>query len=570
MDHTLLGNLYKGVRESGKEWVLISIVILTFIQAGIIALIGAFNFTIMKYVSDNNKYGVMKYILIIAGLECIKQVIDYIRLVIYKKKIHIELYRYFKKKFLISLLLESNHDWLNCNKSSEINTAIDSGTSALMGTLRFMTDVINPLFQATASIYVVGSYVGVKTIGTIVIMIGIFISGSKLLFSEYHERGKVNKVTNSLTSYNVHLTNTFMISLLNGDGKRTLDSILDNSTKKMELNTKIVLESQKGYKILEFVSIITIMCTVYLISSEDISVLVAVNINLNFIIDKMWWLFFMFHNASSDASEWATLEEYLKSTVSEDYQYKKLLKEYNISEEYPKSKEYQIIGKSGSGKSTWMLSEVINLFRNYEVNWIYLDQRMIIPKTSCITIREFVSSFIKHNYDNDQLILHWANILELDTVINRNTLDKSFMSPSGGEEKRIIILQKFLPILVGEKTVKVIFADEITAGLDPNTQKIVRDLIDIVKSKYGIIVVNIDHHEYNSEDLVKIGVIKEDVTTSSYQTDSYVKKSETYLDMLLGYFDLSHRYVKLKNEEKSIKYPPNVKLGKIEDNSCMV
>ena len=101
-------------------------------------------------------------------------------------------------------------------------------------------------------------------------------------------------------------------------------------------------------------------------------------------------------------------------------------------------------------------------------------------------------------------------------------------------------------------------------------KKIVRDLIDIVKSKQGIIVVNIDHHEYNSDDLVKIGVIKEDVKTSSYLTDAYVKKSETYLDMLLGYFDLSHRYVKLKNEEKSIKYPPNVKLGKIQDNYCMV
>ena len=567
MDHTLIGNLYKGIKESRKQRVLYCIVILTFIQAGITASISAFNFTIMKYVSEDNKYAVIKWITIVAGLQCIKQLIDYIRVVIYKKKIIIELNKYFKNKFLVTLLLQSNHDWLNCNKSSEINTAINSGTSALLATLRFMTDVINPLFQSIASICVVGSYVGSITMIAIVIMIGIFFGGSKLLLWEYHELGKANKSINPLSSYNVHLANTFMISLLNGHGKKTLDSILDKSTKKNELHTEISLKTQKGYKLLELIGIITIMSTVYLMSSESTAVLVAVNMNLNTIIDKMWWLFFMFHRASSNASDWATLEEYLKSVVSEHYKFKDCLKEYNISDDFPRSKEFQVVGKSGSGKSTWMLSEVINLFRQYDVDWMYLDQRMVIPKTSCITIREFTTAFIKDV--NDSQILHWANILELDTVINRDTLDKSFITPSGGEEKRIIILQKFLPILIGEKTVKVIFADEITAGLDPNTQKIVRKLIELIKSRYGIIVVNIDHHKYTSDDLVRIGVVKEEVTTASYLTETYVEESKTCIDRMLKYFDFSHRYTKIKYEEKSIKYPPKVRLKKIEDFSMV-
>ena len=85
------------------------------------------------------------------------------------------------------------------------------------------------------------------------------------------------------------------------------------------------------------------------------------------------------------------------------------------------------------------------LFEN-EVDWLYLDQRMVIPKTSCVTIREFICEFLEEfivdKQSLDSKILYWANVLKLESVINENTLDSPFNSPSGGEEKRIIILQK--------------------------------------------------------------------------------------------------------------------------------
>jgi len=270
----------------------------------------------------------------------------------------------------------------------------------------------------------------------------------------------------------------------------------------------------------------------------------------------------MFHNASSEAAEWSTIEDYLKSVVEEDYIVKEKLIDYSISDYHQKSKEYQIIGKSGSGKSTWMLAEVIKLYRNYKVNWIYLDQRMVIPKTSCLTIREFLSAFVtKDSYSLDILIIDWAKYLELESVINRNTLYKCFESPSGGEEKRIIILQKLLPILNGEGNIKVIFADEITAGLDPNTQKLVRSLIERLKTEYDITIINIDHHTYESTDLIKIGVFKEEILNPDYLCKEPIYKEKTFYEKIIDYFDISCRYEKIK-ESKQIKYPPKVSLKK--------
>jgi len=560
MDYTLLGNLFTGLKEAKKQPILCVIFGLTLLQAGATALVGALNFKVMKSVTDNDKESVIKLLFIIAVLECVNKILWYFKNIIYQKNIVIDMTKFFKKKFLKALLLESNHDWLNCNKSSEINNAIDSGTRSLMSTLRFLPEVINPLFQSLASIFVMTSYIGIKTMIAIAIMIVIFIGGSRLLYWEYHERTKINKETNPLSSYNVHLTNTFLVSLLNGNGEKTLDSILENSIKWKVNYTNIFIKTKKGYTFLELFGIMTIFGTVYMLSDTDIGVLIAINMNLNSVIDKMWWLFFMFHNASSEAAEWSALEDYLKSVVEEDCRKKTKLYDYSITDHHQKSKEYQIVGKSGSGKSTWMLAEVISLYRNYNVNWIYLDQRMIIPKTSYLTIREFLSAFVtKDSYSLDSLIIDWAKYLELEAVINRNTLYKCFESPSGGEEKRIIILQKLLPILNGESNIKVIFADEITAGLDPNTHKLVRSLIERLKTEYDITIVNIDHHEYESSDLVKIGVVKEETLNPDYLCKKLIHKEKSFYEKIMDYFDISRNYVAIK-KEKSIKYPPKVKL----------
>ena len=89
-------------------------------------------------------------------------------------------------------------------------------------------------------------------------------------------------------------------------------------------------------------------------------------------------------------------------------------------------------------------------------------------------------------------LYHYAGILGIQNIINDHTIDKPFKKPSGGEEKRIMLLRAILPILHGHSDIKVLFCDEITSGLDEINRVKVRSLIDAIKDK-RVAIVSIDH-----------------------------------------------------------------------------
>ena len=89
----------------------------------------------------------------------------------------------------------------------------------------------------------------------------------------------------------------------------------------------------------------------------------------------------------------------------------------------------------------------------------------------------------------------YAEILGVDNIIKADTIDTTFNNPSGGEEKRLLFLRAILPILHGITEVKVLFCDEITAGLDDANWRKMRKVIDELKLK-GLKVVTIDHHDF--------------------------------------------------------------------------
>ena len=459
----------------------------------------------MEMVETQNKEKVIWLGIYISSLWSVRQLIQYVEFKLFNKKIIIELNEYFKNKFITNLFLKSNVEWLDCNNPSEINTAINDGTDALIAVLQFSVNVINPIFQAMGVFYIIGNYIHLKIVYVVIAMILILLLGLLLLRWEFHQRQLINKETNPLRTYNVHLANTFLIHLLNGNGTKIRDQILDNSTKNRTKQTEITLLVQNGYTFIEILgNFISPALLYFLCYNEKISIIAAIYISLNNLLGKTWWLFHMFNRASKQAATWASLEPYLIDVVEEEQYYKNNLNNYNINDKT--SKEYKINGQSGSGKSTWMKTELIRLFRNFKVCWLYLDQKMVIPKTSCVSIYEFL---IDGNYNISQSdIFKWSSQLKLDDVINLETLYKPFASPSGGEEKRIIILQKFLPILLNYKKIKIIFTDEISAGLDHDTQLIVRQFIEILKYQYNIIIVNIDHHKYKTEDLIKLSATK--------------------------------------------------------------
>lgn len=565
---TLFGNLVKGIINSQKSNYVLCIFMINIFNAVITGYITALNFSLMNSITSNKKSEVMRVLSLICLLNCINQLLSYFYVIIYQTKIVVDLTKFLKSHFMDILLMESNHDWLNCNKSSEIVTAINKGTNSLISTLKFLVDGLNPILQGLGSIIIVGTYVGWKTSFGVVIMCYVFYQGSSILIKEFYARANVNKEVNPLSTYNTHLAGTFLVALLNGKGNETKNQIISNSTKSDKLNSDITLSTRKSYKILEIFSLVTILGTVYLISDEEeVSNIIAINLALTSAVDKMWWLFFMINNVSQSASEWAVLETYLKSVVSEEKTIKRNLDIYDISEfeevVLKREKEYQIVGDSGCGKSTWMMKEVIRLFRRYNVNWLYLDQRMIIPKSSCVSIFSFLTKYLKDSiYDPTYLkieIFKWAKYLRIDNLINESTIEKSFDSPSGGEEKRVIILQKLLPILAFDQKVEVIFADEITAGLDDKSHLIVRNLLEKLKKDHGITIVNIDHHKYSSDLLQKVGINKLCTSEKVFYEKSISDENSHWLADFINY--IGKRYSK-EIIEKKIKYPPNVRLTK--------
>ena len=389
MSHHLLHHLYNGIFDAKKEYDIALVVFIIIVHACIISLRSSFNFIIMKYLGENDKIEVLRWIIYGTLLDCIREFVYYKYSILYKTRIQLSLKQYFIKKYLNLLLLESNHDWLNVNKSSEINTAIDNGVDALMNTLKFSITVFNPLLQVIGSIWIIAIYVGVQIMIAFIVLTLTFCGGIKLLEWEYNKKQQINKKTNPLKTYNTYLATTILPAILNNLGEKTINSIVANTIKKQELNLNITLVTVKCYATLELFGNITILLVVYFMSPTlDVSVLVAININLHNALDRIWWLFHMFHEASSTAANWSALEQYLISYVPENYHYKIDLGEYKIYDKITeKYSEYQICGKSGAGKSIFMLKEVIKLYRNYNCEWLYLDQQMSIPKSSCIKIR---------------------------------------------------------------------------------------------------------------------------------------------------------------------------------------
>ena len=89
--------------------------------------------------------------------------------------------------------------------------------------------------------------------------------------------------------------------------------------------------------------------------------------------------------------------------------------------------------------------------------------------------------------------------MNIDNIINYDTINKPFKKPSGGEEKRILILRAIMPILMKVTNIKIIFNDEVTAGLDENNWLLVRKIFTNLKEQFGIRFITIDHHNFDAD-----------------------------------------------------------------------
>ena len=125
---------------------------------------------------------------------------------------------------------------------------------------------------------------------------------------------------------------------------------------------------------LELFGNITILLVVYFMSPTlSVSVLVAININLHTTLNRIWWLFHMFHDVSSNAAEWSALEQYLISYVPENYHYKTDLAEYTIDAKITKKHDEDRDSVEASNKEKIADIEYIWKYKRAPINAMSLQ-----------------------------------------------------------------------------------------------------------------------------------------------------------------------------------------------------
>lgn len=497
---TIYDNLIKIIR--GKFYTVSTIITLTIFQSFILVYISSINFSIMESVENNDNSNALFYLTLMASLECGSCLIRFARSTLFVQKLLIPSNEQFKRRFMTILFLDSDPTWINENKPSEIYQSIENGSKAMNDILVFITEISNPIIKSIGGLLIIQYHMN-SLISIIILMGTIFYLGSKIMYEEYHKLKKVNKKTNPLNSYNSHLTNTFLTSLLNGSGYNTTETIISNSIMNKKMHTEISLRSRKNYVALEIFGILGVLVSIILMTSDiNASKLIALSWNLNGLLSEMWRLFRQFANVSKSAAKWAMLESFLIDRIP-------IRNENDEIETFEingiTANEFHIDGESGSGKSRWLTRTVIDLFQKFRINWVVVPQKFNVPVTSCITIREFLKVHNELDTFNSKILLQYAELLRLDSIINDFTLDQPFVGVSGGEERRIGFLKHVLPIFTKEKQIKIIFLDEVSAGLDEKSRLAVRKVIEQLKD-LGIIVVNIDHNKFESKCVTRIPV----------------------------------------------------------------
>ena len=477
------------VRVSGLIPLLCGLMLLT-ILSGIVTYYETQNFTLM--VTSNEP---LKFIDSIMKFQLLSLCLNFAEAYMLKMYFTPSLYKA-TRNYMWTLISHADPSWVceHGNFTPEIEDAI----LAVKGIITNFRRVIRPFVKLVSQILMVVYLTGIRGFYTLMVVLLIVVSAVNLIqynfkhMKEYEE--KRTKRDESIRT----LSATFAIQMLDGMGKQTIDRIVNehDSMLRISLNHEITITGL--WHLLDGGHSILVMFTIYKLSQYiQEKNLVAVAIAIYNTCTFIWWCSHEISALFENASKWGAMEKLLKTwkplkrvTLEPEFSL------YDVIQGLSPREMIRIHGKSGGGKTSWMVQTLIKLYRKYSnVQWSYLDQKMKL-NMEVETIREIMQERLKCPFQ-EFILFNYADKLGLSHLINLNTLDKPFKNPSGGEEKRILLLAGLLPILHNEGIIKVLFLDEVTTGLDPDNFHNAISVIDEIR-QMGIAVIIIDHHEFES------------------------------------------------------------------------
>lgn len=408
------------------------------------------------------------------------------------------------RNYFWTLFEKADPDWLE--GIDALHTVVSDGVMTIRSVINQSLHFIKPIIQSFSQMVVVISLIGIKGLIVIVVILLIMSLGMVVIYYDFKSMKELKKETTDDKENVRHKSENFLIDLLNGRGKQARIDIV-NSWVSLEDKKRIhSMKITKYYNYLEILHTVVLSLTILYISTiisgkEFIGAFFAINKTC----DTAWWLFNSLSSVMQNISEWGSIERILKEYVPLKTKPTEEMLPQNVLPMLKTSSEIKIGGESGAGKTTWIFRKVIALYKKYKVGqWIYLTQNMVLSKSER-SIYKIMSDYLPTTTSiNLEILFEYSHLLGIDNVINSNTIHQKFNKPSGGEVKRILFLRSILPILMFVSTVKVIFCDEISAGLDTNSWYYIRNVMTILKEQHGIKFVNIDHHESDADTYLNV------------------------------------------------------------------
>ena len=477
--------------------------------------------------------------------------------------------------FYIKLLHEANPYWLSSQNTKEIYKNFEKGSNTLVDIILFSFDTIKSCLSILLSLILIWKELGKRNICSVIILVSIVYLSYQIEEINKTNNNNLRKKNKKYHDTNASMSKNIYISLINGNGDRVIDFIRNNQNQIITSNNKIRYQYIFNKEILKLLEIsLKLGIMVYFSSFLNCAQLVTFENVFSRIKREVGKPLDIYRNLCKKLLGWFELQEKLEKIVLDDINSKNkvIMREFDINMiisnpqlKIPKSPEYRVIGPSGSGKSTWITSALCQLKSTYKSNWFYLDQNMDVNQDKYTTIYEYFQMYLLNKQNISFLkkeIIKYSKILGLDKIINESKIDQPFQNPSGGEIKRICILQKFIPILLGEICPQVIFTDEISSGLDEQNFLKVRELMEYIKEKYQIVFIVVEHREYDCETkLINLEVKKELEIDPDYVFHySVSKEKKSYIDELFSSFNLESK----KEKETEITCPPKISVHRFK------
>lgn len=430
-------------------------------------------------------------------------------------------------------------------KNVKNNQAIvPDGMNVIASLSRESLYLLQPILQVAGRLFAISSTIDViHVVYVLGALFSLLVVGVVILMYDYKNRKKNHKKDINYQENKRNILQQYLTYYVNGMMKHVSKQLSINVFKSIKMINVHNSKMTSLYNLLEiFEDLLPLAITYAVIKSDELLEPVVILYVVKNMFGNTWWLFWQTKSVIVSTASWGTMEEFLAGYIELDVD--NLHDNPSVQDimpilNEPKINEVRLYAESGGGKTTWMLNKVISLSKKFKTGyWIYMEQHLSLTKDE-MTIYDFMSLRFPNihelpiNYKD--VLLSYAEKLGINNVVREETLEKPFKKVSGGEIKRIMFLQFFLPIIMGVSIVKVAFLDEITAGLDIGSFEKVRKVINELKQEKNIKFVTIDHHDYEVD--VKLNVKKKEVSkiALNVKNEEEKKKRNSWLSYVFTY-----------------------------------